>query len=548
MEEGASIGNLEKKIEEAKEDLAKKKTGLIRACCLVSLTGLCCTWVRLGTRITSIDSDLTKAGLSLVAWPLVRECICLVLRELCRAYITHDKQLQYAAYYFHSLFTSLVGRFLVVSIQDPALLALVSVLAGFQEVFLRLTVGHRDAVFVWVIDAVWGCFGCRGREGEGKGEGEVSSCDDIIVGRNAACEEGEEGRGKNHPSSSEMCVDVFPPASSPGIDPDASLSVLGSVGGGNLNSTFCSAGGEQHTTQQGAEMENTVDNEGDPAAATDFPTASSESNINQKLESSKTSSKKNSASSKNQARGIGSRFTTATSTGSTSSRSLAVAEQWYFAEGMVENRLQYLLTEIVIEYVGIAMAPLLVLICSPARHVVNLGFTGDAVRLGAAFVESGGIGGVARVCLLFGIQFGVELYVDAFCCSVETRGVAGKGLEAISNDWKQFQKLYLTVFTSSSSKDQSWGKTMWFYQACSGGLGMFFFLQSFRVFGSGCEKKWSEFESGAQDLYVCNPKCLETMGHYGYYSELCQGSYGLGELGIARREPADAFFFTEGSD
>lgn len=168
---------------------------------------------------------------------------------------------------------------------------------------------------------------------------------------------------------------------------------------------------------------------------------------------------------------------------------------WYRAYGAVEeNRAQVLVTEIVTEYAGILLAPLLKLGFSGPRYLYNLGYSG--------------LNPVDAAPLLFGfvIQIALEVMVDVCCCWVEqemlqldVRGV-----------WRA-QKFRTTLLHG--------------YHFSVGLTIMCLFIGAFVAQPQGrpgCHLVWKpELGEGVVEIPVCADACLESL-QSSVFDEICR--------------------------
>lgn len=162
----------------------------------------------------------------------------------------------------------------------------------------------------------------------------------------------------------------------------------------------------------------------------------------------------------------------------------------YFAEGLAENRAQVLLTEMMVEYLGIVLAPVFVYTHSAARLEFNLGYGGVTPVKGEALLEG------------FLIQFLIEIPVDIICCWFEMnrRKLPLRGV------WNQQRLFSLPVLCM-----------------CLGGS--FLTLNSFSTGFSTNYKScgWSIPEPGVTEYTICTKECLVKLD-YSVYHAVCEGA------------------------
>eukprot|EP00452_MALV-II_sp_L67-6_P000234 gene235-108_t len=289
----------------------------------------------LGGWMARIESDIVKFLMVSVGWPCVREAVYFVIREVCRASFEKDNQTRHATYFAFNLFTTMVSRFLIMSISDNAMLIVTAVFQAAQEILLRQTIDARDKFLVMLI---------------------------------------------------------------------AKLRFGGSV-------------------------EDT--------------------------------------------------------------------RVWYYEGGVTENRAQVILSEMVVEYVGIAVTPLLKLAMSEARFLYDFGYEGGTpVNTDALLVG-------------FWVQFLLELLVDLICCFVEEEHF---GLPLL----KAWNDLNLR------------SGVLIFFHAVMGHTVLIIFAQSFVVRISGCSREWLPGDVYQSEYQVCTEDCLATMKS-SYYDALCSDQQKMSE-------------------
>lgn len=322
---------------------------------------------KVGSRIVRIEDDITKAACAVIAWPFVRETLLLVLREVCRNGFRDDLRACHVAFFMYCMFTSMVGRFLLVSIKSPLILVVASLLAGLLEIFSRVTVGLRDWAYVRCITACW----------------RTSS------------------KKRNDPP----CLDT-----------------------------------EERSTMEEARKKDAT-------------------------------SRRRAASSRDQ------------------------AWDWYLAPGLIENRMQFLITEVIVEYVAIIVAPALKVACGYlTRRMADLGYMKNELP------------DLIMIAVAVSTQFLIKLYVDGVCCRVEESGLA----KPVGAAWETFRK------------GNFWTVSTWLVMVGVATVALNYFVDGFSVVI--CEQRWSRETDAALDSYVCSAECLEEM-NYSYYDSLCKGEW-----------------------
>jgi len=110
-----------------------------------------------GSKIVALEDDFTKILLAILFWPIYRESISVVLRWVLREVCTvaaggpdapssNDKKQDtvYMFYFGFFMFSSLVSRFLLISMEDESSFLVTVFMTAFQEMVTRLSYDYRE--------------------------------------------------------------------------------------------------------------------------------------------------------------------------------------------------------------------------------------------------------------------------------------------------------------------------------------------------------------------------------------------------------------------